>query len=90
MKLAFTRSIVDAIHSGTLVEQPTRKDPIFGFEVVTRCPNVPDEILIPRNTWSDKTAFDETAKKLATLFRDNFATYEAGVSEEVRAAAPTP
>ena len=88
MKLSFTRSIIDAIHSGDLANAPTEPDPIFGFSVITQCPNVPDEILIPRNTWADKADFDRTAKKLASLFRDNFKTYEAGVDAQVRAAGP--
>lgn len=41
IKLANTRAIVDAIHSGKLVKSETQKDPIFGFEVITECPNVP-------------------------------------------------
>ena len=64
------------------------RDPVFGFDVVTECGGVPSEILQPRNTWADPSAFDATAKKLAGLFRQNFTTYEAGVSPDVRAAAP--
>jgi len=55
---------------------------------VTKCPNVPSEILIPRNVWSDKAAYEAAAKKLASLFAKNFATYEGGVSAEVKAAGP--
>src|SRR6516165_10002707 len=68
IKLANTRAIIDAIHSGALVKAKTQRDPVFGFDVVSECPNVPAEILIPRNVWADKTAFDATAKKLADLF----------------------
>ncbi len=88
IKLAHTRAIVDAIHSGALVNAKTQRDPIFGLDVITEVPNVPSEILDPRNTWSDKAAYDAMAKKLAALFNKNFATYESGVSEEVCAAAP--
>jgi len=88
MKLAFTRSIIDAIHTGVLVNAPTERDPVFGFDVITECPNVPKEVLLPRQTWADQAAFDATAKKLAGLFTKNFETYESGVSAEVRAAAP--
>jgi ATP-dependent phosphoenolpyruvate carboxykinase len=88
IKLAHTRAIVDAIHSGTLAKAETRRDPVFGLNVVTECPNVPSEILVPRNVWSDEAAYEATAKKLGALFTKNFATYEAGVSAEVKSAGP--
>jgi phosphoenolpyruvate carboxykinase (ATP) len=89
IKLANTRAIIDAIHSGSLAKQDTQRDPVFGLDVVTKCPNVPNGILIPRNAWSDKAAYEATAKKLSGLFARNFAAYEAGVSPEVKAAGPT-
>ncbi len=88
MKLALTRAIVDAIHTGRLADAPTQRDPVFGIDVVTACPDVPPEVLVPKNAWPDKAAYDATAKKLAKLFADNFAKYAAGVSDEVRAAGP--
>lgn len=89
MPLPHTRSIVDAIHDGSLAEAPTETDPTFGFEVPTRCPDVPDEILIPRNTWEDGEAYDRQARKLAGLFADHFETYRDVASEEIAAAGPT-
>ena len=88
IKLANTRAIVDAIHRGALVTAKTQRDPVFGFEVVTECPNVPAEMLIPRNVWADKAAFDAMAKKLAGLFIENFRKYESGAAAEVKAASP--
>ncbi len=88
IKLAHSRSILDAIHSGALVKAPKKRDAVFGFEVITECPGVPSEILIPRNTWKDKSAYDTAAKKLAELFRVNFKGYENGVGGDVRAAGP--
>jgi phosphoenolpyruvate carboxykinase (ATP) len=88
ISLKHTRGIIDAIHSGALAKPQAQRDPVFGFDVVTECPNVPSEILVPRNAWADKAAYDATAKKLAGLFRDNFKTYESGASAEVRAAGP--
>jgi phosphoenolpyruvate carboxykinase (ATP) len=88
MKLAVTRSIVDAIHNGSLANQPTVRDPVFGFDVVAHCPGISPEILIPRNTWSDAAAYDATARKLAGLFSDNFKQYEANATQEVKAAGP--
>jgi phosphoenolpyruvate carboxykinase (ATP) len=55
---------------------------------VTECPNVPSEILIPRNVWADKLAYETTAKKLAGLFIENFRKYESGTDAEVKAASP--
>ncbi|RYF47284.1 MAG: phosphoenolpyruvate carboxykinase (ATP), partial [Cytophagaceae bacterium] len=65
------------------------KDPVFGFDVVAECPGVPSEILIPRNAWADKSAYEKTAKKLAGLFINNFETYAPGASTEVKAAVPS-
>jgi phosphoenolpyruvate carboxykinase (ATP) len=49
---------------------------------------VPRQILVPRSAWSDTSAYDAAARKLAGLFRDNFTTYESGVTGEIRAAGP--
>jgi len=89
IKLAHTRAILDAIHGGALAGAKTKRDPIFGFDVVTTCPGVPSEILWPRDTWSDKVAYDAAAKKLARLFLANFKQYESGAGAEVRAASPS-
>ncbi len=88
MKLAFTRAIIDAIHAGTLADASVQRDSVFGLDVVTAAPGVPSDILLPRNTWSDKLAYDAAARKLAGLFRTNFQKYESGVPAEVRAAGP--
>ena len=89
MKLAVTRAIIDAIHSGELAQARTTPDPIFKFDTVVECPGVPSEILTPRDTWSDKNAYDATAKKLAGLFKKNFEQYESLTSAEVNAASPS-
>jgi phosphoenolpyruvate carboxykinase (ATP) len=88
LKLALTRKMIDAIHSGELATAETAADPVFGVRTVTACPGVPSEILTPRLTWKDKSAYDATARKLAGLFQTNFRKYEAGASDEVRAAGP--
>jgi len=88
IKLAHTRAIIDAIHTGQLASAKRQKHPVFGFDVVTECPEVPTPILQPRDTWSNPAAYDAAAKTLAGLFVANFKTYEAGVNAEVRTAAP--
>ena len=80
--------MVDAIHTGQLATAPTETDPIFGLQVVTKVPDVSEEILKPRSTWSDGAAYDEKAVTLARLFNDNFKKYEADCSSAVRDAGP--
>ena len=88
INLEETRTMVDAIHTGQLASAPTETDPIFGLQVVTKVPDVSEEILRPRSTWSDGAAYDEKAVTLARLFNDNFKKYEADCSSAVRDAGP--
>lgn len=89
MSIKFTRSIVDAIHNGSLEKAEFEKDPIFGFEVPKTCPNVPTEVLIPQNSWADKDAYVATAQKLAKDFHENFKQYDDPNHPEIAAAGPT-
>src|SRR4051812_30101958 len=88
MKIRYTRAMIRAILNGSLAETETRPDPIFGVNVPVSCPEVPSEVLQPRNTWDDKDAYHQQAADLARRFNENFKKYEAGVSEAVRAVAP--
>jgi phosphoenolpyruvate carboxykinase (ATP) len=88
MKISYTRAMIRAILNGSLAQTETTPDPIFGVNVPVSCPDVPNEVLQPRNTWEDKEAYDRQAQDLARRFNDNFKKYEAGVSEAVRAVAP--
>jgi phosphoenolpyruvate carboxykinase (ATP) len=56
--------------------------------VPVSCPDVPENVLQPRNTWSDKEAYDRQARDLARRFNQNFKQYESGVSEAVGAVGP--
>lgn len=87
--IAATREMVRAVIGGRLDDAETREDPFFGLNVPVEVPGVPTEILDPRQTWDDKNAYDEQAKKLANLFQDNFEKFEDSVSEEVKAAGPS-
>lgn len=88
MSLKHTRGIIDAIHDGTISDAPTQTDPVFGFEVPTKCGHVPDEILVPRNSWADQSAYDATAEKLASLFIKNFHQFESGEDASISQAGP--
>lgn len=95
IKLAYTRKIIDAIHSGELLTANYQKTEVFGLEIPTAIEGVPSEILDPTNTWTDKAAYKETLLKLAGLFGKNFevfANYKIGddstLTEEILAAGP--
>jgi phosphoenolpyruvate carboxykinase (ATP) len=88
MKLSYTRAMITAAINGELQNVAFEAHPIFGIHMPTTCPNVPSEILIPKNTWSDKSAYDATANKLAAQFIKNFEKYASHASEEILAAAP--
>ena len=88
MKLKYTRAMITAALEGKLNKVDFETHPVFGMAVPKECPNVPADILNPRNTWTDKTAYDEKAKFLANLFIKNFNKYKDGVTAEVLAAQP--
>ncbi|MEO0530128.1 MAG: phosphoenolpyruvate carboxykinase (ATP) [Planctomycetota bacterium] len=88
MSLGYTRAVINAIHDGTILESETVTDPVFGLQTPTVCSHVPTELLQPRNSWQDGTAYDETATKLAGLFAENFRKYADVASPEIAAAGP--
>jgi phosphoenolpyruvate carboxykinase (ATP) len=88
MKLAHTRAMLRAALSGALDRGKFTRDPVFGFQVPASVPDVPQGVLSPRATWPDPTAYDAQARKLATMFRENFEQYRAEVPAEVAAAEP--
>jgi phosphoenolpyruvate carboxykinase (ATP) len=88
MSLAHTRAIIAAALDGSLLIGPTRTDPMFGLVVPTSAPGVPSDVLDPRRTWADGAAYDAQAKKLADMFRANFAAFEDQVTPEVIEAGP--
>jgi phosphoenolpyruvate carboxykinase (ATP) len=81
--------MVRAALDGSLEGVPTEKHPIFGVAVPTAVPGVPAEVLDPRSTWSDPERYDEQARKLAAMFRENFSQFRDHVSQAVREAGPT-
>jgi phosphoenolpyruvate carboxykinase (ATP) len=88
MKIKYTRAMVNAALNGELDNVKYQEDQIFGVQIPLSCPNVPEEVLIPRNTWKDKDAYDKQAKKLAEMFVNNFKQFEEKVLEKVKNAAP--
>jgi phosphoenolpyruvate carboxykinase (ATP) len=88
ISIQHTRAIVHAALEGKLDDGAFEEDPIFGVQIPTRVPDVPTEVLNPRNAWADKDAYDEAARGLARRFRKNFAQYADEVDPEIREAGP--
>ncbi len=88
ISLKYTRAMIDAIHNKDFENVEFKTDDAFGFEIPLSCPGVPAEVLLPKNTWDDKEKFEETKRKLITLFNDNFKRFEAGVNQEIIDAGP--
>lgn len=86
MKIAHTRAMLRAAISGALDSVEFTTDAFFGLAIPLSCPDVPNEVLNPRNTWSDTTAYDAQASHLVGLFRKNFEQFADGVDESVRTA----
>jgi phosphoenolpyruvate carboxykinase (ATP) len=86
MKIAHTRALVRAALAGTLKQAPVTQEGYFGLYVPEACGEVPANVLNPRNTWSDKGAYDETARELTKRFESNFKKFETYVGNDVKAA----
>jgi phosphoenolpyruvate carboxykinase (ATP) len=87
MKLGHTRAMVHAVLDGKLDKIATRTDPVFGLAIPQSVPGVPGEVLDPRGTWNDASAYDAQAKKLAEMFRKNFEKF-GSVAPSIRDAGP--
>jgi phosphoenolpyruvate carboxykinase (ATP) len=90
MKIAYTRAMLNAAIEGRLDDATFEREPFFGLSLPTAVPDVPSDVLNPRNAWTDKHAYDEAAKQLAGLFAENFKRFEGHVSPEILAVAIAP
>lgn len=88
ISLKYTRAMITAALEGKLNDVEYHKGNIFGLNIPSNCPNVPNDILDPRQAWADKDAYDSKAKYLAELFLNNFKKYEDQASEAIMEAAP--
>jgi phosphoenolpyruvate carboxykinase (ATP) len=88
MKLKYTRAMVTAALNGTLNDAEFVHDDRFNVDVPQSCPNVPSEVLNPRDTWADKDAYDKQADRLAEMFVKNFAEKYPDMPKEIAEAGP--
>lgn len=88
MSLKYTRSMITAALNGELNDVAFDTHVVFGLQMPTSCPNVPTELLSPRNTWTDKAAYDTKANELAEAFNKNFEQFAEYANKEIMDAAP--
>ena len=89
MKIAYSRAMVNAALNGQLNGVEYETEPVFGLEIPRECPGVPSDVLNPRNTWADPTAYDAKSRELVELFKENFKQFEQDVPAEIKAAGPS-
>ncbi len=88
ISIRHTRALLSAALTGKLDKVRFGTDPVFGFEVPTKCPEVPDDVLDPSSSWPDKKEYDRKYRQLAARFVENFKKFEDGCPPEVREAGP--
>lgn len=88
MKLTYTRAMISAAMQGELDNVEFKKHEVFGLSMPTTCPNVPDQVLDPMQTWSDKKAYLKKAKTLSDSFQENFKKFEDFATQEILDGAP--
>ena len=88
IELSYTRSMVKAALSGALDKVEYHHDPIFNLAIPKKCPDVPNAVLYPRDTWRNEEEYDLAAESLARRFMKNFDRYADKASKEVLQAGP--
>ena len=87
MSLPHTRAMLNAALAGKLDDVEYTTGPVFGLKIPNSCPDVPAEVLVPQNTWQDKSTYQAKNTELAERFKENFKKFE-GVPAEVLSAGP--
>jgi phosphoenolpyruvate carboxykinase (ATP) len=88
MPIEVTRALLAAALDGSLRDVETRTDPHFGFAVPTKVEGIDPRLLDPARNWSSRMDYAMTARRLVSMFADNFARFEGAVDDEVRHAQP--
>jgi phosphoenolpyruvate carboxykinase (ATP) len=88
MELSYTRAMIKAALTGKLSKVEFHDHPIFGLAMPKTCPDVPNAVFNPRDTWRNEEEYDVTANKLANLFAENFRQYSNKASAEIINAGP--
>jgi len=89
ISIHFTRLMLNAVLSGQLNDVEYSHDPVFKFLVPKTCPGIPEQVLDPASSWSNKTEYVKKYRQLASRFVDNFKKFETYSPPEVRKAGPS-
>ena len=88
IKIQWTRTLLNSAISGQLDNTEYTVDPLFGFSIPQSCPDIPTEILNPRNTWDNTEDYDHQAQELANMFNENFKKFIKDTAEPICSAGP--
>jgi len=88
ISIRYTRALLNAALEGKLDHAGFVTEPVFGLEIPRECPGIPTGILMPRESWKNKEAYDQKAGELAKSFQDQFKQYETLVADEIKNAGP--
>jgi phosphoenolpyruvate carboxykinase (ATP) len=87
LSIKHTRALLRGALDGSLTQVEFHKESYFGLSIPAHVPGIPDEVLDPRRSWADPSAYDKVAKELIERFEANFASFEGGVGDDVKAVA---
>lgn len=90
MELKYTRAMVTAALDGTLDTVSYVHDKRFNVDIPQSCPDVPTQLLNPRDTWANKKAYDIMAAKVAAMFHKNFTEKYPDMPQNIIDAGPRP
>lgn len=76
IKLAYTREMVNAVINDKFSNVEFYEHPVFKVLIPRTCPNVPQEVLNPRDSWDDKAEYDKKASELLEKFNINFEKFK--------------
>jgi len=88
ISLKYTRAMITAVLENQMEDISYTNFATFNFKIPSFCPNVPNEILHPRNSWGDKEEYNTKREELAQMFIENFEQYKSMISEDIKSAAP--
>jgi phosphoenolpyruvate carboxykinase (ATP) len=88
ISIKHTRNLLNAALNGLLDGVAFYRDPVFGFDVPKSCPEVPDHVMYPAQSWPDQAQYDQRYRSLAARFIENFKKFAPDVAPEVAEAGP--